>query len=121
MKKLMIIDDEMDILDILSRFLSRSGKLEVETYSNPGIALKKAKAGGYDMILSDIMMPQVSGLDILKEVKKTTPNLKVVLMTAYNNKHKEEQSKELMVDNYLEKPFTNLKDVENTILSVLGV
>ncbi len=66
----MIIDDELDILDILKQFLSRSGKLEIETHSNPDIALQMAKNGGYDLILSDIMMPSTNGMDILKEIKK---------------------------------------------------
>ena len=119
MKKIMIVDDELDILDVLDRFLSRSGKFEVETYSNPDLALQEAKTGGYDLIISDIMMPQVSGMQILEEVKKTNSNIKVILMTAYSNKQKVEQSKILGVDHYLEKPFENLKLIENTIDSIL--
>ncbi len=121
MKKVMIVDDELDILDVLDRFLSRSTKLEVETYSNPEIALNKAKVNHYDLILSDIMMPQVSGMDILKEVKNINPNVKIILMTAYSNKHKIDESNNLGVDGYLEKPFENLKIIENTIYSMLNI
>ena len=120
MRKIMIVDDELDILDVLERFLSRSGNFEIDAYSNPDLALQEAKKGGYDLIISDIMMPQVSGMEILEEVKKTNPNIKVILMTAYSTKQKVEQSKDLGVDHYLEKPFQNLKLVENTIISVLG-
>lgn len=120
MKKILIIDDELDILDVLERFLSRSGKYEIHTHSNPDIALNEAKSGNFDLILSDIMMPQVSGLDILDQVKKTNPSIKVILMTAYSNKHKVDTSNELGVDAYIEKPFTNLRVVEDTISSVIA-
>jgi DNA-binding NtrC family response regulator len=119
MKKIMIIDDELVILDVLNQFLSRSGKYEIETYSNPDFALQHAKNGNYDLILSDIMMPSTSGMDILEEVKKTNPSIKVILMTAYSNQHKIEHSKDLGVDKYLEKPFKSLQDVENAISSLI--
>lgn len=118
MKKIMIIDDELDILNVLERFLSRTGKFEVETHSNPDVALGKIPNGGYDLILSDIMMPSTSGMDILKSAKDNSPHIKVILMTAYSNQHKIDQSNEYGVDAYLEKPFDNLRVVEETILSV---
>jgi len=120
-KKIMIIDDELEILDVLERFLSRNDIFEIETYSNPVSAIEKAKINSYDLILSDIMMPQVSGLDILETLKNKNNSTKVALMTAYSNKHKVEKSNNLNVDLYIEKPFQNLRDVENKILNILGV
>ncbi|MEA3354800.1 MAG: response regulator [Campylobacterota bacterium] len=120
MKKIMIIDDELDILDVLERFLSRSGRYEISAFSNPEIALQKAKSESYDLILSDIMMPQVSGMDILKGVKSHNRMTKVILMTAYSNKHKEQQSNEYGVDGYIHKPFQNLKVVEDVINKTIG-
>jgi len=121
MKKIMIIDDELDILDILYSFLSRSGKFEIETYSNPDIALSKAIAGNYDLLLCDVMMPQVSGMEILEKVKETNSTIKVILMTAYSNKRSIEKSEALGVDDYLEKPFSSLKVVDEAISTLLGV
>jgi len=120
-KKIMIIDDELEILDVLERFLSRNDIFQIETYSNPAIAIEKAKTDNYDIVLSDIMMPQVSGLDILETLKSRDSLTKVALMTAYSNKHKVERSNELNVDLYIEKPFQNLRDIENKILNILGV
>lgn len=119
MKKIMVIDDELVILDVLKQFLSRSKKYEIETFSNPNSALKQAQNGGYDLILSDIMMPQTDGLHILQEIKKSNPSVKVILMTAYSNQNKVERSQELGVDKYLEKPFKSLQDVESTISSLI--
>lgn len=120
-KKIMIVDDELEILDVLERFLSRNDLFDIETYSNPVTALEKAKNFRYDLILSDIMMPQVSGLEILEAIKSTNNSAKVALMTAYSNKNKVEKSNELNVDLYIEKPFQNLKTIENQILNTLGV
>ncbi len=119
MKKIMVVDDELVILDLLKQFLSRSGKYSIETFSNPDSALKQAKNGGYDLILSDVMMPSTSGMDILGEIKKTNPSIKVILMTAYSTQHKKDQSKELGVDKYLEKPFNSLQEVEDAISAVI--
>ncbi len=119
MKKIMIIDDELDILDVLKQFLGRLENFDIETHSNPDTALKMAKTGNYDLILSDIMMPSTSGMDILEEIKKTNPNIKIILMTAYSTKNKVDKSHKLGVDAFITKPFQSLKDVENTIVSVL--
>lgn len=121
MKKIMIVDDELDILDILHSFLSRGDKFDIEIFSNPDVALSRAMSGKYDLLLSDIMMPQVSGMDILEKMKQNNPNVKVILMTAYSNNRNIEKSKALGVDGYLEKPFNSLKSVEETISNVLGV
>lgn len=117
----MIIDDELDILDVLRNFLSRSGKVEVKTYSNPDSALKVAQNGNFDLILTDVMMPSTSGLDILKSIKQSNPSIKVIIMTAYSTDSKIEQSNAHGADKYLEKPFQNLKAVENTIFSLLNI
>ena len=121
MKKVMIIDDELDILDVLERFLTRKGKLKVETYSNAESALKKLRAKHYDLILSDIMMPLVSGIDILKEVKSFNPNSKIILMTAYSSQTKIDTSEKFGIDEYIKKPFENLNEVEKKIYFLLGI
>ena len=121
MKKIMIIDDELDILNVLKSFLARSGKFEVEGYSNPKLALGKAKSRHFDLVISDIMMPETDGMQILEDLKQFNHGIKVVLMTAYSTDLKVEQSKNLGVDAYLEKPFSSLKAVEDKISSLLGV
>lgn len=121
MKKILIIDDKLDIIDVLERFLLRSGKLEVTTHSNPKAALADIKNNNYDLILTDIMMPTLSGVEILESIKNISPSIKVIMMTAYNTQHKKDKSSELNCDGYIEKPFTNLKSVENVIFSALNI
>jgi len=121
MKKIAIIDDEQDILDTLARFLSRSEKFEIETFINPKSALDSSKQGKFDLILLDIMMPQMNGLDFLEEVKTTNPNQKVIMMTAYSTVDKVIQANKTGANDYVTKPFVSLRDVENKVLDNLGL
>ena len=121
MKKIAIIDDEQDILNILDSFLKRSDKFEIFTFSNPLNALHSVKAGGYDLILLDIMMPQMDGIEFLKEVKESSPTTKVVMMTAYSTQDRVIECKKIGAEDYVTKPFISLRDVENKVLDNLGL
>lgn len=121
MKKIMIIDDEIDIIEVLQRFLEKSGKLHIEVDSNPETAMKKIQNKQFDLVLSDIMMPTLSGLEILEEIKKKNPSVKVLMMTAYSTNTKINKSKELNADGYIEKPFEDLKEIEKTLFSILNI
>ena len=120
-KKIAIIDDEQDILDTLERFLQRSEKFDIETFSNPKSALDSVKQGKFDLILLDIMMPQMNGLDFLEEIKKVNPTQKVIMMTAYSTVDKVIQANKTGATDYVTKPFVSLRDVENKVLDNLGL
>ncbi len=120
-KKIAIIDDEQDILDILERFLSRSEKFDIEIFSNPQTALSKVKSGIYDLVLLDIMMPQMDGIDFLKEVKNSSVKTKIVMMTAYSTQDRMIDCEKIGADDYVTKPFVSLRDVENKVLDQLGL
>jgi DNA-binding response OmpR family regulator len=119
-KKIAIIDDEYDILDILQEFLKRSGKFDIFVYSNPLEALSEINAAKFDLILLDIMMPQINGIDFLKEIRKST-DTKVIMMTAYSTQDRVEECQEIGVEDYITKPFISLRDVESKVLDILGL
>lgn len=121
MKKIMIVDDELDIIDVLKRYLNKTKKVEVVINSDSQIALNSIKKENYDLVLTDIMMPIMDGMDLLKSIKEASPSTKVVLMTAYSTQRKKEQSEDLCADGYIEKPFKNLKDVEDQLFSLLDI
>lgn len=118
--KIMIIDDELEIIDALQRFLSRSGKMDVTINSNPEVALKNIQSENYDLVLCDIMMPMINGMKVLETIKGSHPGIKVILMTAYSTEKKKDQANQLHVDGYLEKPFPNLKQIEELILNTIN-
>lgn len=120
-KKIMIIDDEFEIVDILKEFLSRNKNISVSTSSNPENAISLMKEDSYDLLMLDIMMPMVNGLEILEQIKLIQPNIKVVMMTAYPTKDKKVKSDKFGADAFLEKPFDNLKMVKLTVERLLGI
>jgi len=120
-KKIAIIDDEQDILNVLEKFLSRSEKFEIDTFLNPQLALNSAKNGTYDLILLDIMMPQMSGIEFLEKIKESSASTKIIMMTAYSTQDKMIECNHLGADDYVTKPFLSLRDVENKVLDNLGL
>lgn len=121
MKRIAIVDDEIDILESLEKFLLRSGKFEVEIFSNSSQALDNVKHGTFDLLLLDIMMPQLDGMSFLKEVKNSNTSIKVIMMTAFSTQDKIVECRKLGAEDYVTKPFISLRDVENKILDNLGL
>ena len=121
MKRIAIVDDEQDILNVLNNYLSRSGKLDINTYSNPKTALMNIKNGNYDLVVLDIMMPDMNGVDVLKEIKASKPSVKVLMMTAFSTVNKTIECHKIGAEDYVTKPFVSLRDVENRIFNLLGI
>lgn len=118
-KKIAIIDDERDILEVLEKFLSRSEKFDIEIFLDPVTGLNAVQSGKYSLILLDIMMPKISGINLLEDVKKKQPDIKVIMMTAYSTIDKVIASNKLGADDYVTKPFVSLRDIENKVLDNL--
>lgn len=121
MKKIIIIDDEINIATVLQKFLARNKNYEVETYTDPQTAVNDIKNNTIDLVMLDVMMPTLNGFEVLKMIKETSPTTKVILMTAYSTQNKIDKSEQLQADGYLEKPFTNLKDIDDTISKLLNI
>ena len=83
-KSILIIDDEPEILNLLSRFLGKNPNFSVSTFSNPVSAISEIERTNFDLILLDIMMPQMNGLEVLEKIKSKNEDQKVVMMTAYS-------------------------------------
>lgn len=114
-----IIDDETEILNVLSRFLTRNPNYSVSTFSNPVSALGTIETNKYDVILLDIMMPQMNGLEVLEKIKAKNEEQKVIMMTAYSTLDKVLKSHKEGATNYVMKPFDSLQLLEKKILEVL--
>ena len=117
---IVIIDDEVEILDMLSRFLSRNPNFSVTTFSNPVSALSSINNNTkYDLVLLDIMMPQMNGLDVLEKLKDMNSDQKVIMMTAYSTLDKVLKSHKIGATNYVMKPFSSLDALEKKVVEVL--
>jgi DNA-binding NtrC family response regulator len=119
--KLLIVDDDPDIVQVLKLGLSKNGFL-VDAFTNPEEALQsfKSDAESYCFVVSDIRMPALSGIQLARKVKEINPNVKVVLMTAFEIRD-DEFSKvfpSTSVDGFIQKPF-GIRDLTNKILSII--
>lgn len=120
-KKIAIIDDEYEIINVLEIFLKRSEKFEIDTFTNPKTALSSVKSGKYDLVLLDIMMPQMSGIEFLEQIKESSFSTKIIMMTAYSTQDKMIECNKLGAEDYVTKPFISLRDIENKVLDNLGL
>jgi len=103
--RLLIVDDEAIIREILVRKLSRLGYV-CDQCSNGVVALEQLDRAGYDLLVTDIAMPEMGGIELMKEARSRWPNLAVILVTSV-------QDLEVAVDalkegafDYITKPFS---------------
>ncbi len=120
--KLLVVDDDPDIAHVLKLGLLKNGFL-VNAFTNPEEALQsfKSDAESYCLVVSDMRMPALSGIQLSKKVKEINPNVKVVLMTAFEIRGNEFSKvfPSTQVDGFVQKPI-GIKELTNKILSIIG-
>jgi DNA-binding NtrC family response regulator len=102
----LVVDDESGILDTL-RILLRNEGFEVTTAQGGKAGLEQIRTGTHDLILSDVRMPQVTGLDILNAAREQDPMTPVILMTAQASLQSAIQAVNSGAFYYIQKPFSN--------------
>lgn len=117
--KLLIIDDNQELLAALYQFLSAK-KYDVVSASDglDGLKLIEAEKQGFDLIITDIVMPNISGLAIISIVKKKYPGIPVIAITGWGE-YPEKLAVEAQADLVLEKPF-DLNELDDLIKDLLS-
>ncbi len=103
-KRILIIEDDADLREILADFLRLKGKYEVETAEDGLKGLKLLKSSKFDLVITDITMPYVSGIGILTIIKRDYPKIPVIAITGYGEEVKS-LAQEKEADAILSKPF----------------
>jgi DNA-binding response OmpR family regulator len=120
--RLLVVDDDLDTILALKIGLLDYGFL-VDAFTNPEEALQsfKANAESYCLVLLDIKMPALSGIQLARKVKEVNPNVKVLLLTALGIRDNEvyDVSSSTNVDGFVQKPIGN-RELTDKILSLLG-
>ncbi|MDI6873585.1 response regulator [Candidatus Solincola sp.] len=116
--KLLIVDDNEGVRHLVSRWLERAG-FHVEEASDGAEAVEMVRKEPPDVILADIRMPKIDGIELARIVKGEFPHVKIILMTAYSSPQTIAQAKREGVDDYLEKPFTK-DQVEKMALDIIS-
>jgi len=104
-KKALVIDDEQVVLDSVSKILTDEDyKVDVSLSGREG--LNQAIQKEYDIVLTDIRMPDIGGMRVLRDIKRAKPALPVVMITGYASVRSSVQAMKLGAADYVEKPFT---------------
>jgi DNA-binding NtrC family response regulator len=104
--KILVVDDEKNIRDIFTLLLREKG-YHVETAAKGSEALEKARTFGPDVILLDMNLPDLSGLDVLAGVRRTGSPCRIIIITAYGTIRNAVEATKLGAYAYLEKPVNN--------------
>lgn len=107
MAKILVVDDEPDALDLVAFNLKQAG-LDVVTADDGAAALKRAREVVPDLILLDLMLPEVDGLDVCKQLKRdpATAAIPIIMLTAKAAEIDRVLGLELGADDYVTKPFS---------------
>jgi len=103
--KALVIDDEQIVLDSVSKIL-KDENYEVDVSLSGREGLNQAIQKEYDIVLTDIRMPDIGGMRVLRDVKRSKPSLPVLIITGYASVKSAVQAMKLGAADYIEKPFT---------------
>jgi len=110
-QRVLVIDDEQHLCALISEILTRDGLLvQTAQRGDTGLALVNAPESRFDLMFVDMMLPDTEGIEILKAIKRTQPQVPVVMMTGFASKESAVEAMRLGAYDYLAKPF-NIDDV----------
>jgi len=119
MQHVLIVDDEKTLTWSLEKALARDREIyQVTTVNSGEDALEQLGTKGFDVIVLDIRLPGINGLDLLLKVRKEMPHVKVIIMTAYGSSDIREKAIARGSFYYIEKPF-DVEDLRSLILKAL--
>ena len=104
-EKLLIVDDEPDMLKLLEMIIKEKTPYETVTTNNPLEALELAKQGGFDLVIADLKMPGLDGMELLEAIKRTDADMPVIIITAYGTVESAVESMQKGGFDFITKPF----------------
>jgi DNA-binding NtrC family response regulator len=119
MKQILIADDDLSMRMALAESLEQCG-FEVETAENGADALMKFQRGKFEVVITDMRMPKMTGMDVLRGVKKISPQTPVILITAYGTIKTAVEAMKEGASEFIMKPFS-LDDLEFAVKNVLAI
>ena len=105
--RILVVDDEVRLAEALRQGLERHG-YDVSVAHEGNAALTKARAGGFDLILLDVMIPELSGYRVLESMRREGIDTPVMMLTAKDGEYDEADAFDLGADDYVTKPFSTV-------------
>jgi NADH:ubiquinone oxidoreductase subunit E len=101
----LVVDDESVVLKSCERVLMPEG-FDVRTTTSPGEALSLLNSDAFDLVITDMMMPEMDGIEFMRQVRKVTPEMNIVLITGYPSQESIREALGMRIVDYLPKPFS---------------
>jgi DNA-binding NtrC family response regulator len=105
MPEILIVDDEPDMLKLLSMILLEKTRYEITTTNNPIEAIELVKQSGFDLVISDLKMPGLDGMEIIDAVKKVDEDIPVIIITAFASVESASEAIQKGGFDFITKPF----------------
>ena len=118
----LVVDDDQDIREYLQDFLSAEG-YDVTTLADPTLAVERIRDEVFHLVVLDLMMPKVSGLDLLAQIRAADDDIAVIILTGYPSLESGSASIQHDVSAYIQKPFTpqEFRDIITKIAKKKGL
>ena len=104
-EKILIVDDEPDMLKLLSMILREKTSYDITSTNNPLEAVDLAKNGKFDLVISDLKMPGLDGLELIDAIKKIDEDIPIIIMTAYGTIESATEAIQKGGFDFITKPF----------------
>ncbi|MDP3937658.1 MAG: sigma-54 dependent transcriptional regulator [Deltaproteobacteria bacterium] len=104
MSKILVVDDELSMREFLEIMLKKAG-YDVETVEDPNEAILRVDSENYDLVITDVLMPRMDGVELLRKIKEISPETTVLMMTAYAATETAVQAMKEGAYDYITKPF----------------
>jgi two-component system, NtrC family, response regulator GlrR len=122
-RQILLVDDDPALLDILPRTLNlRIAHVAVMACDSAEAALEHLQSGPYDLVITDLNMPHMNGMALIREIKTRFPTLAILVMTGHGDEQAEHRAVQAGVDGFILKPFDRkeLTDVVERLLEHPG-
>jgi len=103
-KKILVVEDDEEMRALLEEFFLEEG-FETESVNDGSEAFRKLVKGSFDLVITDIRMPGLTGLDILPGIRKLQPEVPIIVITAFGSDEIRQRALERGATAYLEKPI----------------
>ncbi len=104
-EKILVVDDELDMLMLLKMMIEDNTDYEVETTNNPSEALKLLADKEYDLVISDLKMPGMDGMELFDELRGIKPDIPLIIITAYGSLGTADEAMKKGISDFITKPF----------------
>ena len=120
-ERILLVDDEPQVLALEKEILTRQGyKVDAETSSKAALSKFKADPNRFDLIITDMTMPELTGDHLTQHIKETNPDMPVIICTGYSERINQERAMGLGINAYLTKPVSKTELVKTTRVALDG-